>query len=278
MTKQTQASPEEKPSPELLLRRFKLMDEFVENLKQQNIKAGIDPKVMKGFVPWSDFVIRKISYQGWIDACTNPRKPGKFYTISDLKKAEKIPEDFISEHEEKKYPYRKLDSLYKIKSKDGKLWLMRYESWYGLDSAGEEKNISVNDLDYWVKPNVRYEYIPKDPENPNGLSIRVGIINDNKRLDPLGERVYLTPYSLEKVDEYLRYGSINKEEPKAGTTLILQKEDGHSTTVSYDEFIADDFDNTFKRINTAAPTFKDFYKDLTSMADKETAKKEDPYG
>jgi hypothetical protein len=253
MTKQTQAAPEEKPTTELLLRRFKLMDEFVENLKQQNIKAGVDVEknVMKQFVPWSDFVQRKIKYQGWIDSCTNPKKPGKFYTISDLKKAEKIPEDMISDHEDKKYPYRKLDSLYKIKTKDGKLWLMRYESWYGLDSAGEEKNISVNDLDYWVKPNVRYEYVPKDPENPNGLSIRVGIIHDNKRLDPLGDRVYLTPYSKEKVDEFLRYGITGKEE---GTTFIIQKEDGHSTTVSYDEFIAEDFDTTFKRINKPEPT------------------------
>jgi hypothetical protein len=149
---------------------------------------------------------------------------------------------------------------------------MRYESWYGLDSAGEEIMKSVNDLDFYTLPSVRYEYVPKDPKNPNGPSIRVGSIIDNHGLDPLGDRVYITPYSKTLVDQYLRYG---KEE---GTTFILQKEDGHSTTVSYEEFISEDFDTTFKRINKPEPTFKDFYKDLTNMAEKDKTKKEDPYG
>ena len=48
MTKQSQAhiSPEEKPTAELLLRRFKLMDEIVAEVRKKNIEAGLDPKYL----------------------------------------------------------------------------------------------------------------------------------------------------------------------------------------------------------------------------------------
>jgi hypothetical protein len=279
MTKQTQAAPEEKPNAELLDRRFKLMDEFIENLKQQNINAGIevlvqnlrsrDPRrqidlarVMRDFVPWYEIRQRKIRYKGWLESVTHPTKPGKYNTIADLKKREKIPEDMISEHEGKTYPYRRLNSLYKIK-KDGKLYLMRIESWYGLSSAGEEIMISVNDLDYWVKPKVTHEYIPRDPSNPNGPSIRLGSIVDNQGNDPLGDRIYLTPYSKEKVDEFLRYGSINPEDPKAGTIFVLQKEGQHGSSVTYQDFVSEeDFEETLKRVRKPAPTFENFMNDI----------------
>jgi hypothetical protein len=282
LTKQSNIAPTEKQNEDLLLRRFKLMDEFVQDLRQQNIKAGVDSAkgVMKQFIPWSDFVQRKIKYQGWLDTVTNPNKPGKFYTIKDLKRTEDLPEDTISEHEGKSYPYRKLNALYKIKDKRGRLYLLRHEDWYGLDSAGEERMISVNDLDYWVKVNVRKERIPKDPK------ILVSSIVDNKRLDPLGEKVWLTPYSRERVDEFLTYSIPNEgeEESKAGTrsgtSLILQKEGQHGTTVSYEDFIAEDFDGTLKRANQPAPTFKvdkDFMKRLGSAGENDPNVTAAPY-
>jgi hypothetical protein len=42
--KQTHAPTEEKPSAELLRRRFKLMDEFVESIRKDNVKAGVDSR------------------------------------------------------------------------------------------------------------------------------------------------------------------------------------------------------------------------------------------
>jgi hypothetical protein len=273
---------QEKQDRDLLLRRFELMDEFVANLRRENMKAGVDEDkgVMKQFIPWSDdFVQRKIKYQGWLDACTNPNRGNSFYTISDLKRAEKIPLDMISEHEEKIYPYRRLDALYKVKDK-GKLYLLRHETWFGLDLAGEEKSISVNDLDYWVKPSVKYEYIPKDPALPDGQKIRVGSIQNNKRLDPVGERQWLTPYSKEKVDEFLSYGNISEDESKAATALILSK-DGHKTTVSYQDFVSDeDFDNVYKHSRDPAPAFKvdkDFMKRLGSAGNEDPNVSAAPY-
>jgi hypothetical protein len=200
MTKQANEEHEEKQTIDLLLRRYKIMDELVEKVKQDNIRAGVEdnPNVMKQFLPWTDFVQRRIKYNGWISAVTNP-KNGKFNDVKYLRRRELIEEDQAVEHESKTYPYRKLDSLYRIKTPDGKQYLMRLEGWYGLDMNGEEKRISVNEIDFYVKPTVRYDRIPKDPKEPNGPSIRVGSIVPNNGGDAVGEKVYLTPYSIEKV-------------------------------------------------------------------------------
>jgi hypothetical protein len=42
MTKQAPEEPEEKQTIDLLLRRYKIMDEIVEKLRQENIKAGVE--------------------------------------------------------------------------------------------------------------------------------------------------------------------------------------------------------------------------------------------
>jgi hypothetical protein len=113
------------------------------------------------YIHYSREPAEKKNYLNWLKAVTNPKKSGfVFNQIADLKARDLIPEDEISEHEVKTYPYRRLDSLFKVKTTDCKLWLMRFETWFGLDPAGQEKHISVNDLDYYRKPVVTYERIP----------------------------------------------------------------------------------------------------------------------
>ena len=60
-----------------------------------------------------------------------------------------VPESRLAQLEGKEYPYRKLDSIMKVKTADGKLWIHRHETWYGLTKAGKELHTSVNNLDYW---------------------------------------------------------------------------------------------------------------------------------
>ena len=81
----------------------------------------------------SDDTPEKKKYLNWLAKVTNKRT-GKFNQIKDLRARELIPEDEISEYEDRTYPYRGLDSLHKISTKDG-LYLLRHESWFGLDAA-----------------------------------------------------------------------------------------------------------------------------------------------
>jgi hypothetical protein len=282
MTKQTQttATPEEKPTADLLLRRFKLMDEIVEDVRKKNIEAGLDPKLMGYYIMYdSEDSAEKKRYLMWLAKVTNKRT-GKFHQIKDLKARELIPEDEESEHEGKTYPYRTLSALSKVKTGDGKLWLMRHERWYGLDAAGQEVTLPVLDLDYYQKPVVTYERIPKDPGDPNGPSIRVGKIMTHLvfTAEQPGNKTYLTPYSKEKVEEFLKYaGPLDNH--GNGTSLSMIKEGSGANPVgaTYDQFIAEDFDTTFDRIRAPEPDFKDFYKNYKKA--KEAAKDdEQPYG
>ena len=105
MTKQQQAhiEPEEKPTPELLLRRFKLMDEIVAEVRKKNVESGLDPKLMSYYIIYdSDDTPEKKKYLNWIAKVTN-KKTGKFNQVADLKARELIPEEELSEHEGKTY-------------------------------------------------------------------------------------------------------------------------------------------------------------------------------
>ena len=260
--KQTHAAPEEKPSTELLLRRFRLMDEFVAEVRKKNIEAGLDPKYMGYYIQWREDTMERKSYLHWLSKVTN-KKTGKFNQIADLKARELIPEDEITGHEGKEYPYRKLDSLIKVKTGDGKLYLMRHESWYGLDAAGQELNKSVNDLDYHPKIAVTYERIPKNLGDYEGPTIRVGKISTHAvySAEQPGPKVYLNPYSKEKVDEYLRYAAGPIDHHRRGTSLILMKEGvANPCSATYEEFISDDFDGIVERKRTPPVNFDDFYK------------------
>jgi hypothetical protein len=83
MTKQTTAitTPEEKPTADLLLRRFKLMDEIVESVRKANLDAGLDPKHMGEFIQWPQ-LFQNTRYNRWLSAVTNLKKYGKFWQVS----------------------------------------------------------------------------------------------------------------------------------------------------------------------------------------------------
>ena len=271
--KQTQATavPEEKPSVELLRRRFKLSDEFIESIRQDNVNAGVDSSY--DFVQWrgSEFMERR-EVENFISKVTDKKRPGHFWQISDLKARGLIPKEETSEYENITYPYRKLNCLFKIKlAGDGRLVLMRFETWFGLDLNGQEVHRSFDFIDYYSKPRIEYDRVPVNPQDgTEGQTARVKIVRnpDNHENNLLKE--WITPYSREKVDEFLKYAAGPLNEPN-GTALCLKKEGvTNEVSATYEQFIAEDFDGTFERIRTPTPDFKEFLGDLKKKA-KQTA-------
>jgi hypothetical protein len=61
--------------------------------------------------------MEKKRYVYWLSKVTNKRT-GRFNQVADLKARELIPEDEENENEGKTYPYRKLNSLMKVKTKE----------------------------------------------------------------------------------------------------------------------------------------------------------------
>jgi hypothetical protein len=77
MTKQQQATAGEKPTVDLLRRRFKLMDEYIESIRKDNINAGVDSKYLGSLIQWrgDEFIERKI-VENVIAKATDKKKPG----------------------------------------------------------------------------------------------------------------------------------------------------------------------------------------------------------
>jgi hypothetical protein len=260
MTKQSHVVAEpEKPTPELLLRRFELMDDFVEGIRKANLKAGLDQKYMGLYIEWRDDFLLKRKYQNWLKTVINP-KTGKFYQYSDLIANGDIPE---GDYGNALFPYRRLNSLHKIQTSDG-TFLMRYERWHGLSKAGQEIAISVNDLDYWTRPSVTWDFVPRDPTVRDGPSIRVGSVRIFNNNEPGGTRVWLTPFSKEKVDEFLKYSDYSENiNNGTGPSFVLIKTGVQNPiAVTYEQFVSDDFDGIWNRVRAAPPKFEDFYKDM----------------
>jgi hypothetical protein len=61
MTKQQQTSAPEVPTVDLLRKRFKMMDEFVESIRKDNLNAGVPSKYLDTLIQWrgDDFLEKK---------------------------------------------------------------------------------------------------------------------------------------------------------------------------------------------------------------------------
>ena len=62
MTKQQQTSAPEAPTVDLLRRRFKLQDEYIESIRKDNINASVPSKYLDSLIQWRghEFIERKI--------------------------------------------------------------------------------------------------------------------------------------------------------------------------------------------------------------------------
>jgi hypothetical protein len=270
MTNNKQQPQEEIQDSKLLLRRFELMEDCVNQVRKTNLDNGLDLKRMDNFIQWEAPFKRK-QYDKWLKATTNP-KTGKFYTLSGLREAGVISEEEEEQFEEKTYPHRKLYQLHRVKTPSGEEYLQRLEQWIGLSRVGGVVTVSVNDIDYWVRPKVTYSYEPEDPQNREGKQIRVGSIRgDHFGQDPpaSGSRIYLTRYSPKKAQELLanKVGEIGDVNHGTGLTLIKVNAP-NPIGVTLNEFLAPSFDEIWEHKSQPAPVIhidsKALMKDIMS--------------
>jgi hypothetical protein len=278
MTKQTTATPEEKPTVDLLRRRFKLQDEYVQSIRKDNIDSGVDSKYLDSLVQWrgDEFIERK-RVEMFIAQATDKKRPGHWWQIADLKNRGFVPEDETSEYENKKYPFRKVSSIAKVKTPDGRLFLRRFETWFGLDVNGQEIHRSFDFLDYISKPHIEYDRIPVNPQDPQGPTARVKIVRNPDNHENNLVREYITPWSKEKFDEVLSY-SVN-DEGTGPSFILVHPRHTNPVSATYEQMLAEDFDSTFENIRRPAPDFKDIFTNEMKKRAKQAAEDEEhPYG
>jgi hypothetical protein len=90
-----------------------------------------------------------------------------FNQVSDLSVA------YRKFREDRKYPFRQMLQIYRIKRVDGTEWLESRGRIVGLDKAGNEVEHSFTDPEMFYKPVTRYEFRKNDPKNEYSPSERV---------------------------------------------------------------------------------------------------------
>jgi hypothetical protein len=276
MTKSQQQ--EEIQNEELLLRRFKLVEEFINKVKKTNLDNGLDPKRMDNFIAYRE-PFKKKQYLKWLKAVTNI-KTGKFHTIHGLVEAGVISEGEEDQFEDKVFPNRKLHQLHRVKTATGEEYINRLEQWRGLSKVGGVVTVSVNDIDYWVKPKVTYSYEPEDLTNRDGKQIRVTSIRGDhfgQETPASGPRIYLTPFTVEKAKELLKNAAGEIGDVNHGCGLLYVREGASNPMgVSLEEFLAPSFNDVWDHKHEPAPVIKidskSLMRDITNLGNQEQYK------
>lgn len=293
MTKQTPVTEKEKVmiqipvaekdsgaiTPDTIMYRFKLYNQFIDKVRQQNLEAGLDVKRNNDFVSQNKLVKQGV-YEEFIQKTVNA-KNNTWFTLTSLQAAGVISDLDIEQFPSRDYPYFRLNRITRIKDSRGE-WLQFIYTVYALTKERNATNRVISDGDFYYKPSVTYRYVPEDPINPDGKQIHVGIVNGAGFGDEPtgGVKVQLTPYSKEKVLQTIQaippIGPYADRYNGCGLNFIKEGEASKAISVtSLDELMTDNFDDVWNNYRGKNANAKVDVKELVAELSKQSISKGD---
>jgi hypothetical protein len=113
----------------------------------------------------------QIAEEKWFQQVTNPNND-EFFQLEDLRAIGAVPADFRKDDKPKKYPFRKVDTIIRIKKADGTEWLKSRGKIVGLDKAGNDVTKTFVDPELYDKPVFNYQSKPDNPRDAFGKTER----------------------------------------------------------------------------------------------------------
>src|SRR5215208_2921843 len=95
---------------------------------------------------------QQIKEEKWYAQVTN-QHTGDFLQPETLKLAGLVPDTYENN---KKYPIKTLNALIRLRTVDGKEWILSRQMWTGLDRLGNEISKAMEDKEMWLKPVFKY--------------------------------------------------------------------------------------------------------------------------
>jgi hypothetical protein len=133
---------------------------------------------------------RQLKEEKWLAQVTNPNT-GEFLQPEQLKAAGLLSPDYSNN---KKYPIKTVYQITRLKTADGKEWLISRQMWTGLDRLGNEVPSAMDDKETWWKPNFWREQIRLDPKDQlSRMQIRTSVTGFTKE--------YTLPFSAKELDK-----------------------------------------------------------------------------
>jgi hypothetical protein len=106
----------------------------------------------------------QLSEEKWFEQVKNPNT-GEFFQLEDLRALGAVPSDFRKDEKPKKYPFKKVDTIIRIKKTDGSEWLKSRQSWIGLDRLGNDILKTFVDPELYDRPVFAYQSRPVNPKD-----------------------------------------------------------------------------------------------------------------
>jgi hypothetical protein len=287
MTKQT-TQPAENDAYECtkedLLDEYTREEEIIEQLRKIDDDTGLTQSVLelytdkrkdlpitKTLIQYEENPYKRAKHLKWLSASTN--RDGTFRSLEDLVNNHDIrPEEvelFTGDNKDKKFPYREINQLSRVKLLNGTEWIVRTERWYGLTKSCAIVTCPVT-LGYYKHPIFKSEFIQTDKENENSPTTRVVRVTPDADGHVAGVRKYTDKYSEKKMRKYLRHsvgptGRLN--------TITLIKENASNPFAIHDieRGITEDFDELWDDVTKAKPAvdIKELVGELRKQSNKE---------
>jgi hypothetical protein len=271
LTKQTSVN--EAITPQSILKRFEHYNKFIDNIRKQNLEAGLDVKRNNNFVSQNKLLKQGV-YEEFIQKTTNP-KTGQWYTIDSLKAAGVISELDAEQFPSRENPYFRLNRITRIKNPSGE-WLQFNYTIYALTKEGNAITRGISDADYYYRPQVEYRYVPEDPSSPDGKQIHVALVrNAGWGHEPTsGIKTQLVPYSKEKISQTIEaippIGPYTDHINGCGLSLIKEGETNKTISVTSLEEFTSDFEEVWDKYRGKNANVLMALKELASELSKQS--------
>lgn len=235
-------SDKEEITPQTILKRFELYNDFISKIRQQNITAGLDNKRNNDFVPQSK-LLKQEAYEKFIKQSTS--RSGKWNTVTSLQDQGVLSDLDLESFEGKEFPSFSLNRLTRLKNQDGKEYLERMFTINSLTREGNAIHKTITEIDYYHRPVINHEIVPENPDNQEGKQIHVSIMPSGGigwGQEPRGMKVQLLEYSEDMVHSILKdippIGSFSDVNNGCGLMLVKVGETHDATGVkSLAEFV-----------------------------------------
>jgi hypothetical protein len=181
----------------------------------------------------------------WLAKVTSPIT-GKYIRYKDLDVTYRIDESKVK----KVHPLVQVIQLIRVKTADDREWVKSRQQWIGLDSLGNEVDMTFTDAEAWDRPDFKREVVsdfrhPEKPPEPK--------ITEYKYI-----REYDKPFTKENVDELYSKADRN------AVSLVILRVDSNGLNVGhpyhilkYEDFVGKPFDDLWEYMeNITAPRIK----------------------
>jgi hypothetical protein len=204
---------------------------------------------------------------------TTHKKSGKPITVDSLVAAGRIPDIERETFGQQKYPRIELIAMTRVKTHDNSEYLVRTMEAIGLSEIGAIVTLNLPDCDFTRKVPVS----PTTARLPDGTDVKVLQVGSGEFTYESSPKIYTTKFSKANVLAALEKYPPSEDNDTRGKITYMFKKEGVTNEVivsSLEELLTDDFDSTFEKLRTPAPTIHIDPKDLLNYAKYDRASKE----